>query len=153
MCNFSQALKTGISFSKLFEKNTFSGRIKRPFACITKFNIVLLAEPYENKIGLYNARTLNFLSWMVHPDTSKGTRFEFPFCFFIMMNGNIIILEASQMNICDVNFVPIQQPIPGKFLSLSEEANGSILATQIQGLGTDNKLSVKKLTPVGGKYH
>jgi hypothetical protein len=69
-----------------------------------------------------------------------------------MMNGNIIILEASQMNICDVNFVPIQQPIPGKFLSLSEEANGSILATQIQGLGTDNKLSVKKLTPVGGKY-
>ena len=68
------------------------------------------------------------------------------------MNGNIIILEASQMNICDVNFVPIQQPIPGKFLSLSEDANGSILATQIQGFGTD-KMSVKKLTPVGGKYH
>ena len=96
--------------------------------------------------------TLNFLSWMVHPDITKGTTFEFPNFLLALQNGHIILLEETQMNIFNNNFVPLQQPMYGTFIGLSEGTNGSLLTIQLPESQTEKKLSVKKLNLIGEKY-
>ena len=152
MCSLNQALKTGISFSSLFPQKSFSGVIKRPFAYLPKFSTVLIAEKEQNKVGIYNARTLSFLSWMTNPDVTKGTRFQLPSSFLVLENRNIILIEEFQMHIFNEDFIPIQEPITGQFLTLTEESDGILLAHQLQASQTEKISTVKALKFEGGTY-
>ena len=152
MGSLIQALKTRISFSNLYPRKSFSGVIKRPFAYIPKFSIVLIAEKEQNKVGIYNARTMSFLSWMLNPDATKGTRFQLPSSFLVLENRHIILLEEFQMHIFNEDFTPIQDPITGQFLTLTEESDGMFTGGQLQASTTGNILTVKTLKFEGGTY-
>ena len=128
---YIQALKTGIQFSSLLPQKSFSGIMKRPFAYLPKLGMILIAEPKGNKIGIYNAKTLNFHCWMVNPDPTKGTRFECPNCFLIVSNGNLFLLEENQMTILNPDCAPSQRPFTGRFVGLVEDYSGSVLTIEI----------------------
>ena len=145
-----QALKAGISFSPLLEQKAFSGVLESSYAYLPKFQTVLIAEPEKNRIGIYNARTFNFLSWVMHPDITKRTMFQFP-NIFVLKNGHILILEDHQLNILNENFVPLQKAIPGKFVGLSEESSISISAIKLTESKSDELFS-KKLVLIGEGY-
>ena len=100
--------------------------IKRPFAFFPSLSVVLIAEPGENKIGIYDAKTLNFHSWMLNPDVRYGTKFVRPNYFLILKSGTVFLLEENKINILDVNFVPSQKPLSGSFLKLVEGESGTV---------------------------
>jgi hypothetical protein len=104
--------------------------LESSYAYLPKFQTALIAEPEQNRICIYNARTFNFLSWVTHPDITKGTTFQFP-NIFVLKNGHILILEDHQINVLDENFVPLQKAISGRFVGLSEKPNGSISAIKL----------------------
>ena len=123
----SQALEAAASFISLLDPEEFGGKVDRPTAYLPKFNSVLIAEPEKNRIGIYNAKTLEFQVWLKHPNNTRGNSFEFPNCFYMMKNGLFIILEKSQLNILNQDFFPYQKPILGSFCGLSEGPKGDIL--------------------------
>ena len=153
MCYYyNQALKVGIQFSSLLPKKSFSGIIKRPFAYLPKLAIIPIAETKGNKIGIYNAKTLNFHCWMVNPDVTKGTRFECPNCFFVVGNGNLFLLEENQMTILNPDFVPCQRPFTGTFVGLVEGNSGSVLTIEIPE-ANQKPLAFRKLDIHADLYH
>ena len=146
-----QALQSAIGFSTLFQQTSFSGIITRPFVYLPKFCTVLIAEEEQNKVGIYNARTLNFLSWMINPDVTKGTRFLLPLQFFVLKNEFVIVLERLQMHILNEDCVPVQESIKGEFLSMSEGPEGGLLLIELPE-SNSTKLTTKKLLLCEGKY-
>jgi hypothetical protein len=125
--------------------------LESSYAYLPKFQTVLIAEPEKNRICIYNARTFNFLSWVTHPDITKGTTFQVP-NIFVLKNGHILILEDHQINILDENFVPLQKAISGRFVGLSEKPNGSISAIKLTESKSDEQLCNKKLVLIRGGY-
>ena len=121
----------GVSFASLTNDGTFTGFLSRPVAYLPNYNRVLIAETDENRIGIYNAKTLEFNCWLEHPNPMKGTEFKFPTCFLQHKNGHFFILEETQINILNCNFAPYQQPILGKFSGISKGPNEDILIIQL----------------------
>jgi hypothetical protein len=93
---------------------------------------VLISEPDQNRIGIYNAKTLEFICWLEHPNKTKGQEFKFPSCFLQLRNGHFFILEETQINILNANFAPYQQPIIGNFFGISKGPDQEILTFQLQ---------------------
>ena len=50
---------------------------RKPVAYISAYNSVLVCHSEKNRIGIYDAKTLKFLSWLQHPDTRNGSHFEY----------------------------------------------------------------------------
>ena len=148
---FFQALKASVSFALLKNTAGFTGFLNKPVAYLPKFNSVLLSEPYENRIGIYNAKTFAFNSWLQHPNITNGTKFQFPHGFLLLENGNFVIIEETQINILNKNLAPCQPPIAGKFMGLSEGPKGEIITLQLPGVG-EWKFGLKKLTEKNRKY-
>ena len=126
-----QALKASISFAFLRDDSAFTGHISRPVAYIPTYSTVLISEPDHDRIGIYNAKSLEFKCWLEHPNKMKGTAFNTPNAFIHHKNGDFFILEESQINILNGNFAPLQKPILGHFVGMSKGPNGEILAFKI----------------------
>ena len=105
---------------------------RKPVAYISAYNSVLVCHSEENRIGIYDAKTLKFRSWLQHPDTRNGSHFEFPSSFLILSNGHFFILEKNQINILNRNFAPYQKAIIGNFLSLKHTPQNYIITTQLE---------------------
>ena len=146
MISCNQAIKVGVSFSALLPQKSYSGVIRRPFAFFPNLGVVLIAESQENKIGIYEANTLDFQCWMLHPDVTKGTRFDGPNKFLILNDGTVFLQEENKLNILDLNFVPRQKPVIGTFIKLIEGDLGSVWTQE------KNTLTYQKLELYGNLY-
>ena len=106
---------------------------RRPVAFLAAFNSVLITHPEQNRIGIYDAKDIKFISWLQHPDNRYGYHFKFPISFLLSNNGHFIILEKNQINILNKNFAPCQKAILGTFLSIKLLQDEFVVTTQLEG--------------------
>ena len=127
-----------MSFALLTNNGSFIENGKKPVAYIPSFKTVLIAEPDQNRIGIYDSNRLKFRSWLQHPSTANGHQFQLPSSFLHLRNGHFFILEENQINILNGNFAPYQEPLIGKFLTLSQGNNDEVVTKQLLG-GSEEK--------------
>ena len=108
------------------EDGSFTENSPNPVAYIPNYKALLISEPNENRIGIYDSKSFNFRSWLLHPSTKKGDRFKLPIKFFKLQNGHFFIFEEDQINILNDNFAPYQPPIVGNFLPILKKRNDHI---------------------------
>ena len=115
----------------LAQNRICTNTIRKSSVYIPTFNSVLVSNPEQNKIGIYDAKTFEFRSWLQHPDTRNGHHFNFPTDILHLKNGHFLILEKTQINVLNKNFAPHQKAILGTFLSLEHEQDDDILASHL----------------------
>ena len=129
MCFIPKAAKTRISFAFLTEDGSFTENTPNPVAYIPNYKALLISE--SNKNGIYDSRSFNFRSWLMHPSIIKGDRFKLPINFYKMKNGHFFIFEEDQINILNDSFAPYQPPIVGNFLPLLKTKNDHIFVEHV----------------------
>ena len=106
--------------------------IRKSAAYISSLNSVLISDPDKNKIGIHDAKSLKFRSWLQHPDTRNGNHFDFPTNLLLLNTGHFFILERNQINVLNKNFAPHQKAIVGNFLYLKHGQGDFILTSQLE---------------------
>ena len=145
MCFILQAAKTRISFAFLTEDGSFTENIPNPVAYIPNLKALLISEPNENRIAIYDSKSFDFRSWFLHPCIKNGNRFKLPINFFKLQNGHFLIFEEDQINILNDNFAPYQPPIVGNFLPILKAKNDQIFVEHASQGPQKNELNKKPL--------
>lgn len=124
-------------WKRIFSQFTKKGRIctkpiiRKSAAYISSLNSVLISDPGQNKIGIHDAKSLKFRSWLQHPDIRNGNHFNCPTNLLLLNNGHFFILEKNQINVLNKNFAPHQKAIGGTFLYLKQGQGDVILTSQL----------------------
>ena len=72
--------------------------IRKSAAYISSLNSVLISDPDKNKIGIHDAKSLKFRSWLQHPDTRNGNHFDFPTNLLLLNTGHFLsFILTSQL--------------------------------------------------------
>jgi len=104
-------------------------------ACVRELNIMLITEPKYNRIGVYNARNLEFVQKMAYPKYKSQIRNYFNCPTSILHFGNYLaIIEKDQMLIFSLEHYDgdwicnLSRRISGTFHGLSKGPNNQILS-------------------------
>eukprot|EP00092_Neocalanus_flemingeri_P016904 GFUD01018283.1.p1 GENE.GFUD01018283.1~~GFUD01018283.1.p1 ORF type:complete len:1018 (+),score=268.26 GFUD01018283.1:39-3092(+) len=117
---------------------------------LPKFHIFLVTEPDQDRVGIYEAETFKFLTWMEYPIQFAKTRlsYDYPTSILSLSNGFLVLLEKTRLHIFDAD-VKLIQSIGGVFHGLTEGPNGEIFTIGTNKLG---RPVVKKLDRTLASY-
>jgi len=146
--------------SAVYESHPVSSTISRgtkhclisphSIAYLPYVNYFLVTEPDQNRVGLYEADTFQFHSWLEYPIQYANSRqnYTYPTSVLSLSSGCIALIERNKLHVFDRYVCPLQA-ISGVFHGLTEGPSRQILTL---GRNKDGQTVVKKFVKTRYRY-
>eukprot|EP00092_Neocalanus_flemingeri_P039108 GFUD01042570.1.p1 GENE.GFUD01042570.1~~GFUD01042570.1.p1 ORF type:complete len:956 (+),score=242.25 GFUD01042570.1:288-2870(+) len=117
---------------------------------LPKFHMFLVTEPDQDRVGIYQAETFKFITWMEYPSQFAKTRlsYDYPTSILSLSNGFLVLLDKTRLHIFDAE-IKLVQSIGGVFHGLTEGPDGEIFTI---GRNKEGQPVVKKLVRTLANY-
>ena len=158
-CKFD-ILHGSFEVSAVYESHPVSSTISRgtkrclisphSIAYLPYVNYFLVTEPDQNRVGLYEADTFQFHSWLEYPQQYANLRqnYTYPTSILSLSSGCITLIERNKLHVFDRYVCPLQA-IPGVFHGLTEGPNRQILTL---GRNKEGQTVIKKFVKTRYRY-